>query len=439
MKRWGIAALAAALALTGTGSAVAAIEPDPGGLGDGYRCETVVREPNAPRYGDLGSQRALRKENELSDGFLDGVKDFSCKTASIVLNNSEENVNYSPVSLYYALALTAQGAGGSTKEQLCSLLSPSGQGMEQLSQDCGRLYRLMYRNNEYSRIRLGNSMWLQEGKSLNETYRKAAEQQYYASVFRVDFKNAATEDRIAGWIAGQTGQNPVPVRQAEETGSDEVLRLVNAVYFYDQWLYGFDRGKNRTGTFYKADGQEIACEYMSDTHSSSYYRGDGFVRASLALKDNAWMAFILPEEGVAVESLLASQETMLDMFGTVGSVFESYGPVSWTVPKFSYQTSMDLRPVLESLGAAGLFDPGRSDLSGITGEALYVTDVVQNTRIGIDENGVEASAYTEIMLGAGSAMGGEPLAMNLNRPFLYAVVTVPGVPLFVGICNQPGV
>ena len=42
---------------------------------------------------------------------------FAAKSAGKVLNGTDKNANYSPFSLYYALAMAAQGANGKTAEK----------------------------------------------------------------------------------------------------------------------------------------------------------------------------------------------------------------------------------------------------------------------------------------------------------------------------------
>ena len=66
----------------------------------------------------------------------------------------------------------------------------------------------------------------------------------------------------------------------------------------------------------------------------------------------------------------------------------------------------------------------------------FISGINQETHIAIDENGVEASAFTQIDY-AGAAMPEGRAEMILNRPFIYAVTTSNGMILFVGICNNP--
>lgn len=433
---WSAAAactLAAALTVPGAVNSLAAGEPPHWGSGDGYRAESYVKDPDPIPYGDLGSMRGVAQNNTLSDEFRAGLYKFSYQTASAVLKDGRGNRNYSPVSLYNALALAALGAGGNTGNQLLALLQAPDQNTGKLSEGCGNLYRMMYRNNENSQLRLANSLWLQDGAALADSWRRTAESQYYTAVFRVNLTDEKTPGIMGRWIGEQTGQKMNPAFPAlGNTG----MRSVGAVSFYDQWTYGFEKKQNVSAPFYQAEGREITCEYMTDERNSSYFRGQGYWRASLTTKNNATMIFVLPDEGVTVSQLLSSEATVAEMFGQAA---ESYGKVSWKIPKFQFQTSLSLRPALESLGVTGAFDPQQAEFTGLTGERLFMGDVLQETRIGISEYGVETSEYTEIPKIGAMYSETAPADMNLNRPFLYAVIVTPGVPLYIGVCEQPGI
>lgn len=67
-----------------------------------------------------------------------------------------------------------------------------------------------------------------------------------------------------------------------------------------------------------------------------------------------------------------------------------------------------------------------------------VSAISQETFIALDEKGVEAAAYTEVMMGETAALEPpEPMALNLDRPFLYVIEDGAGTPLFVGIVRNP--
>ncbi len=94
-----------------------------------------------------------------------------------------------------------------------------------------------------------------------------------------------------------------------------------------------------------------------------------------------------------------------------------------------------MKEMLQTLGLNEAFGES-ADFSGISDQKpLGLSDVAQEVHIGIDENGVEAAAFTEI-LWAGAALPQGRAEMILNRPFLYAVKN-KGQILFVGICQDP--
>lgn len=66
---------------------------------------------------------------------------------------------------------------------------------------------------------------------------------------------------------------------------------------------------------------------------------------------------------------------------------------------------------------------------------------IQETHIGVDEEGVEGAAYTMIGIAAGSALPAEEpevAEMILDRPFLFAVHDYRNdVWLFLGVCGDP--
>ena len=86
--------------------------------------------------------------------------------------------------------------------------------------------------------------------------------------------------------------------------------------------------------FYTDDGQEIVCDFMNRENGSTGFRkGENFTASELALKNGA-VVFVLPDEGVGVQELVQSEETLREaLSGTNG---QSVGEVVWKVPKFSY-------------------------------------------------------------------------------------------------------
>ena len=85
-------------------------------------------------------------------------------------------------------------------------------------------------------------------------------------------------------------------------------------------------------------------------------------------------------------------------------------------------------------------DITKADFSPLTAEPqeLFLSQAQHDVRVTVDEEGVEAAAYTVLAANAASAFS-EPQELDfiLDRPFLFAITTYNGLPLFVGIVNQP--
>jgi serpin B len=81
---------------------------------------------------------------------------------------------------------------------------------------------------------------------------------------------------------------------------------------------------------------------------------------------------------------------------------------------------------------------GPADFSGITTEArLFISDVIHQANMDVDEKGTTAAAATAVVM-RGSAPGGEPVTLRVDRPFLFALRDVPtGTVLFLGRVTDP--
>ena len=105
--------------------------------------------------------------------------------------------------------------------------------------------------------------------------------------------------------------------------------------------------------------------------------------------------------------------------------------MTWKIPKFAIEAKYNCKDMLKRLGVTSAFSQ-IADFSGITDSLAFLDSVVQETYLSVNENGVEASAFTDIAY-AGAAMPTDKAEMILDRPFLYAVQNREGAMLFIGV------
>ena len=387
----------------------------------------AVVYPEAVAFDDHDAKRKLREENPLDDNFIKAVNDFSYGSAQELLKNKADNFNYSPLSLYYALALAGTGAGGETQQQIFDLLGVSS--AKELSDQCGNLYRLLYADNEISKLKIANSLWLDDDVNFRKAFVSNAADNFYASAFPVDFSDKDTGKAMAQWISENTNGTITPDLNLSP---EQILSIINTIYFRDEWVNRFDEGSTRADTFH-TDGGDVKTDFMNQTFGSSQYiKGDHYTCSALGLKGSGQMVFILPDQGVSVSDLLNSKDSVKKLFEDGES---NCGEVVWKIPKFKFDTNCDLTGPLKTLGIENAFRQD-ADFSGITDNTAFISDVIQQTHLAIDEKGVEASAFTQILY-CGSALPKGRAEMILDRPFLFGITSANDTLLFVGICNDP--
>lgn len=366
--------------------------------------------------------------NEVDKHYIKSVNNFSYDTAQVLLKDRTDNFNYSPVSLYYALAVAGSGARGKTQQQIFHLLNVSSE--KKMSAQCGELYKLLYSDNKISKLKIANSLWLNENKTFNNTFVSNAENYFHLSTFSVDFSDEDTEKAMAQWISENTNGALTPNL---EINPRQTLSIINTIYFCDEWVNDFDKELTQNEVFH-AEEKDVMADFMHKTGTMDFVIGKNYMRSSLDLKGNAQMVFILPNEGVTVSDLLSSKHSMKELFEE-GK--EHFGRVKWAIPKFDFYTQCSLKEALNTMGMTDAFE-GKADFSGITEEQTAISEVLQQTKIAIDEKGVEASAFTKIDM-YGAALPEESTEMILNRPFIYGITSSNGTLIFVGVCNNPSI
>ncbi len=85
------------------------------------------------------------------------------------------------------------------------------------------------------------------------------------------------------------------------------------------------------------------------------------------------------------------------------------------------------------------FDPAAADFSLMTGAPeLYVSDVIHEAFVKVDEAGTEAAAATAVIVDLRAAMPGETVDLQIDRPFLFALQDrETGEILFIGRVADP--
>ena len=408
--------------------------------------EAKEPEPVSLAVDDYEGWGRLLEENEISTAFAEGLKDFAYRSGSQVLKRETGNGAYSPLSVYYALALAGCGAEGETAEEILQALQVPDQ--EELAEQCRKLYQQYHYREQRTReeyaeygagdhescIRIGNSLWISRDLTVKKAYQELAAQAFFAPSYRVDFTQEETGERIGRWIAGQTEGVLDPQIQSDP---ETLLAIVDTLYFYGGWQAPFSSSRTKEDVFHREDGTQVRCPYMDQIDEmGEFYKGEGYTVSYLGTDNDCRMLFLLPDEGYKLQEFLADPDRLENALEIKDADWTS-GKVVWKVPKFSFGSSMQLEAPLQAMGLERMFDE-RAQFGRIADQPLWVSQVLQETHIGIDEEGVEGAAYTMMAMAGAAFMEPEQQAeMILDKPFLFGVQDRNGAWLFLGVCRDP--
>ena len=388
---------------------------------------------NYDRYMDAllairGEQSGLPEEERAA------VQTFAAKSLPLVLAGHEgENTIYSPLSLWSALAMLSQCAGGNSRRQVLNAIGA--QDTDSLQELAEHIWRTLYTDDGVSALLLANSVWLNsnlQGVYVQDTLDTLA-RKYYAGAYSVPMGTGEADRAVTDWVKKQTngligGDQPV-VKTRPET----LALLVSSLYYRAAWTDEFLESRTQEDTFTDAAGNESKADFMHKTQDANFIRRDGWQAAALGTELGE-MVFVLPDAGISPEFLLQAPEFLSGLDFQNGSI---WGEVQWSVPKFDVNSDLDLKSTLAALEITDLLDLDTADLTALTDLDAFLSEARQLARVKVDEHGVEAAAVT-YMAAAGACMPPEDpeiCVMDLNRPFLF-VIRTQGVPLFVGIVNQ---
>ena len=347
--------------------------------------------------------------------------------AAILPGTETGNAVVSPFNVAAALQLLVPGARGVTAAELERLL-----GSDPVESARSMTYRLEALDGTEA---VGpTAAWISPVLDMKSDYARAIEKELTATLATLDFSDpgraAATINR---WVAKQTRE-----RIADLVSPGDLdpfltrLVLTAALYFKAAWMDPLTRIGPRP--FEVADGRRAEREFMAKSERLEYAEAPGWQAVRIPYSDRfTSLEIVLPADLAAFEGdLAANLEQVRAALTRVEVVLE--------LPLFNVRRRAELKPALEAAGLGSAFSEAEADLSGITdAEKLFVSAVIHEALIEVDEKGTLAAAATAAVIRATSArVPSEPKRMVVDRPFVFVLRGPESVPLFVGRVTDPG-
>jgi serpin B len=323
--------------------------------------------------------------------------------------------------------MTANGASGETKKQFEQLL---GGGMK--LDDLNRNYSAMARRlGTDSKLQIANSVWYDKGRiNVKKDFLQRNADYFGAGAYQLDFSKAETVGRINSWVKDHTGGKIDKI--TDKINSDDVMFLINALYFEDEWMRQYDSSRNENFT---APGGTVSAPFMVSTEKLIHDESaEGMIKP---FKDERYaFAAILPKESIGLDNYISKLTG--DSF--LSLIKSDDGDAEFYLPKFKYKFEEELNNPLQEMGLSNAFKPEKADFSSMGASPwgkLVISKVLHKTFIEVDQMGAKAGAVTEVAASTTSAMI-DPKIVKFDRPFVYAIIdTQTNLPVFIGTVTNP--
>ncbi|XP_054273238.1 serine protease inhibitor 88Ea-like [Macrosteles quadrilineatus] len=362
------------------------------------------------------------------------------------LNSLEPQANlfFSPLSVYSTLLLAYFVSSNHTEGNLHkALYLPENMTKVQVLEAYKAEWlldqmRAMNSSDSYQLIN-ANHLFVSQNLEVRECMQTLFQQEMEKLDFEGDV-NTAT-DHINSWVSNHTRghiQQLIPAGRLSPTAK---LVLANAAYFKGLWKSRFLPAKSKKETFFISSTEKSLVTMMRQKGTFNHLVSEALGAHVLQLpyKGSAISMFVfLPPyaapRGVANILRRLTPHNLREILSEDAMVPRE---VEVGMPKFSVESSLELVPILATLGVGDLFNAS-ADLSELTGSpGIQLDDAVHKAKIQVDEEGTTAAAATAFFTFRSS----RPLDVAMficNHPFVYLLYDAQSQTiLFTGVYSSP--
>lgn len=354
----------------------------------------------------------------------------------VLEEQATQNVFMSPYSVSIALQMLCNGAAGKTRTEIQGALNTENLPQNELNGFYKELNGSLTSGSNVV-LNLANSIWVNRGFELKPGFVTTNEAFFGAMLASVNFETPESAETINRWATESTRGKISGVVSFPFPANTEMI-LANAIYFKGEWAEPFDEHLTQKRFFYLKGGTIKQTPMMSRRGTFRYAEGDGFQAVQLPYAgDRLQMILFLPATNSSPAKLLAGFNGK-NWSDEIAPRFSSREGVV-TFPKFKLSCQLLLNHPLGSLGMKEAFIPGTANFSGMSGDPLFVGEVLQKSFVDVNEQGTEAAAVTIVQVRASVVMQRpKPFEMIMDHPFFFVICDKPtGTILFMGAVNDP--
>ena len=321
------------------------------------------------------------------------INSFNCSFQATLFNrmNKEkkgENLIISPLSIFQALSLAANGARMQTQSEMLDLLQ-----MDSIDKLNELNYKIINEFKEFTTIDIANAV-MTKFTPLNDF--SIIAEKYLAPV-----EPLVSAEQVNSWCSNKTHGKIDKI--LDQLDPSTLMIILNAVYFKGEWASKFESFLTKKLPFYNLGKEEKEIETMTQIAHFKYYEDKKVQVIELRfIKDFMSALIILPSEDTDINKYIDTLSISNDEYNKIIGEL-NYVKVHLQLPKFELNFKEQLNDILNDLGMYDAFNPISADFRGLREEGeLYINQVVHKTYLKVFEDGCEAAAVTAINVATSS-------------------------------------
>ncbi|UOQ74298.1 serpin family protein [Hymenobacter cellulosilyticus] len=357
---------------------------------------TACQKEDAAPAADDSNEPVLRALTDTEAKTVNSSNDFAFRSfAALHEQANGANVFMSPLSISSALTMVYNGADGTTKEAMRQTLGFQPQTDQQINQAYQSLTTLLRGMDKRVTFGSANSIWYNQQYQLQLPFVQTNAQYFDATVRGMDFGAASTAETINAWVREKTQGKIDGI--VEGTSADQVMILVNAIYFKGAWAHAFDKALTRPAAFTRADGTTATVDFMTQSNGQYGYYQDADRRVIDIPYGNGQysLTVVVPQGNATVKDVVRSLNG-----AQLTTWLAAAKPSSWTLrlPRFKMQYKKELGAMLAQLGMGEAFSSQAnfSRMLSNSSARLAISEVQHKTYLDVNEEGTEAAAVTSV-------------------------------------------
>ncbi|CAN1184715.1 At1g47710 [Linum perenne] len=370
------------------------------------------------------------------ESILDQLKDGSSRGA--------KNVILSPASLDIVLRTVACGAKGKTLEQLLRFLGAKD--IDDLNSKASSIMKVLHLASPENNpppvlvkkqklnnsgdddnppvtvsptvsspiISCANAIWIDEQYPVKDSFKKLLTDVYRAQANNVNFRHQKEEavKEVNSWATKSTNGRISNILNPGYINKDTPLVLTNAIYFKAFWSKNFENcSSSDTKDFHLIDGinKVTTVPFMHNGNTwFRYGKFDKFKVIELSYKTGRPHEYGQKDEGPCFSMYIFlphKVDGLSEMIGklsvTLSRTLDGLKQTNMkkvVIPKWKSSYRFEAKDLMKKLGLKLPFDRDQDDFTemivGSKSKEVYISDVIQNAYIDVNEKGTEAAAVS---------------------------------------------